>query len=83
MLRGTHLRATLGLAVVLTVTFASLAMAAELPRTEYKEQVEPICKANTEANEKILSGVREEVKQGKLKLAAAKFEQASSASKFT
>jgi hypothetical protein len=80
---GIHLRATLGLAAVLTVGFASLAMAAEITRTEYKEQVEPICKANTEANERILSGVRAEVKQGKLKLAAAKFEKASSALKAT
>lgn len=83
MLRGTHLRAALGVAAVLTFVFASLAMAAEITRTEYKQQVEPICKANTEANEKILSGVRAEVKEGKLKPAAAKFEKASSALKGT
>lgn len=83
MLKRIHLRATLGVAALLTVAFASLAMAAEISRTEYKEQVEPICQANTEANEKILSGVRAEVKQGKLKLAATKFEKASSALKTT
>lgn len=83
MLRGTHLRAALGVAAVLTFVFASLAMAAEITRTEYKEQVEPICKANTEANEKILSGVRAEVKEGKLKLAATKFQKAATALKKT
>ena len=77
------LRATVVLASVLAVAGASLALAAEITRTEYKEQVEPICKANTEANEKILSGVRAEVKEGKLKPAAAKFEKASAALKTT
>ena len=72
-------RASAGLAAVLFVAFASLAMAAEVTRGEYKEAVEPICKANTEANEKILSGVRAEVKQGKLKPAAVKFEKAAKA----
>jgi len=33
-------------------------MAAEATPETYKEEVEPICKVNTEANEKILKGVR-------------------------
>jgi hypothetical protein len=37
---------------------ASLAFAAEVSRPEYKAAVEPICKANTKANERILKGVR-------------------------
>jgi hypothetical protein len=45
------------------------AFAEETPET-YKEAVEPICKTNTEANEKILKGVRANVKAGKLKLAS-------------
>jgi hypothetical protein len=76
-------RGTFGLAAVLVIAFASLALAAEITRTEYKEQVEPICHANTKANEKILNGVREEVKQGKLTLAATKFQKAATALKST
>ncbi|MGN6663098.1 MAG: hypothetical protein ACTHK6_02650 [Solirubrobacterales bacterium] len=65
-------------ALILAVT-ASLALAAEVSRTEYKEAVEPICHANAKANERILSSVRTEVKQGKLKLAASHFAKAASA----
>jgi hypothetical protein len=84
MNRGRRMaRSTLGLAAVLVVAFASLALAAEITRGEYKEQVEPICQANTKANEKILSGVRQEVKQGKLKQAATKFQKAATALKAT
>lgn len=59
------------------------AFAAEISRTEYKAQVEPICKANSEANERILKGVRKMVRQGKLKLAGAKFLKAGAALKKT
>jgi hypothetical protein len=84
MIRGKRmLRSTFGLASILVVTCASLALAAEIGRSEYKEQVEPICQANTKANERILSGVREEVKQGKLELAATKFQKAATALKST
>ena len=68
-------RSAFGTAVLLIAVFASLAGAAEITRDEYVERVEPICKANTEANEKILSGVRADVKQNKLKLAAGKLER--------
>lgn len=70
--------ATLGLALLV-----SLAAAAEITRTEYKAQVEPICKANSKANERILKGVRRMVRQGKLKPAGAKFLRASAALKKT
>lgn len=49
------------------------------PRETYKEQAEPICKTNTKANERILSGVRKEIRQGKLGLAAGQFKRAATA----
>ncbi len=49
------------------------------PRKEYAEKVEPICKQNTDANSRILKGVKEQVKQGKLAPAGARFVRASSA----
>jgi hypothetical protein len=64
-------------ALMLALILAASAFAAEVSRDEYKEAVEPICQANTKANEKILAGVRKEVKSGKLKTAAAKFKKAS------
>jgi hypothetical protein len=67
--------------VALALIVAATAFAAEVSRDEYKEAAEPICKSNTQANERILAGVRKEVKQGKLKPAAAKFTQASIALK--
>jgi hypothetical protein len=63
------------------LTGASLAMAEEVTRETYKAQVEPICKTDTQANEKILKGVREEVKKGKLALAGKQFGQAAQALK--
>jgi hypothetical protein len=72
---GIALTVGLGLAAI----FASLAFAAETTRTEYTEAVEPICKENSDANKRILAGVRTDVKQGKLKLAAAKFAKAAAA----
>lgn len=51
----------------------------EQTREGYVAQVEPICKSNTKANERILKGVRKEVKQGKLGLAASRFKSASAA----
>jgi hypothetical protein len=62
--------------VMLAVPFAQ---ATEVTRESYKEAVEPICKTNTQANERILSGVRKDVKQGKLKLAGTKFSKAATA----
>lgn len=71
-------------AVVLAVGLAAApALALDPPRQEYVEQVEPICKANTEANEKILKGVRRKVKEGKLDSAARQFFAAARALKRT
>lgn len=65
--------------LVLALACASLASADEVTRDSYKAEVEPVCKTNTEANEKILKGVRQQVKQGQLKPAGAKFTKASKA----
>ena len=75
-----------GIALSLTamLVFAVAApMAMAITRDEYKAQVEPICKANSEANDKILKTVRKEVKENKLKTAGAKFIKSSNALKKT
>jgi hypothetical protein len=79
-------RRTLTGAAALAAIAAILALpafAAEVSRTEYKAAAEPICKANAQANERILAGVRKEVQQGRLKPAAARFSKASRALKET
>jgi hypothetical protein len=48
-------------------------------REGYVTQAEPICKTNTKANERILTGVRKEIREGKLGLAAGKFKRAAAA----
>lgn len=53
--------------------------AAEITRDSYREAVEPICKSDTQANERILAPVKSEVRDGKLKLAAAQFAKAARA----
>ena len=57
-------------AMLLFAVAAPLAMA--ITRDEYKARVEPICKKNSEANDKILKTVRKEVKENKLKTAAGR-----------
>jgi hypothetical protein len=66
-----------GAVMALALIVCGAAFAAEVSRDEYKEAAEPICKSNTQANERILAGVQKEVKQGKLKTAAAKFTKAA------
>lgn len=53
--------------------------AEEVTRASYEASVEPICRADTKANERILAGVRGEVLKGRLGPAAAKFSRASTA----
>lgn len=65
--------------LTLSMLASPFAVAAEVTRESYKEAVEPICKANTQANEKILKGVRRKVKSGKLKQAGKQFEKAGRA----
>jgi hypothetical protein len=59
------------------------ALAAEQTKEGYVAAVEPICQANTKANEKILKSVKAEVKAGKLAPAAASFLKAAAALKKT
>jgi hypothetical protein len=75
----------LGTFLIATVVLlaASLAFAAEVTRSEYKQSVEPICQRNAEANEDILAGVRAKVQQGKLKPAGRQFKRASRALRAT
>jgi hypothetical protein len=75
----------------LILSFVAIAMlcaavpsfAAEATKESYVAAVEPICKANTEANEKILKGVKEKVKTGKLDVAAKQVMAAARALKQT
>jgi hypothetical protein len=63
--------------LALTLIVVATALAAEVSRDQYKAAVEPICRSNTKANERILAGVSREVKAGKLKTPAGKFSEAS------
>jgi hypothetical protein len=74
------LLATLALLGALAVGAAD---GAEVTRTSYREAAEPICQANTVANERILAGVRTMVKQGRLAPAAARFARAAAALRAT
>jgi len=71
--------ATLAATAIAALALAPAALAIERP--EYKQAVEPICQANTKANERILKGVRNLVKDDKMKPAALKFEKAGKALK--
>jgi hypothetical protein len=76
-----------GVLSVFVLVFSMLApfaaAAEEVTRDSYTEAVEPICKTNTQANEKILKGVRQKFKSGKLAAAATQFHKASEALKKT
>lgn len=80
---STTLTAVTALAVTASVLVTSLAVASEVTRDSYREAVEPICQANTRANERILAGVRGEVQSGKLAPAAGQFSRAATALKKT
>ncbi len=69
-----------GLAVLIGAVAAS---AAEIDPAAYREEVEPICKTNAEANEKILKDVRKHVKEGKVKKASRQLFSAAKALKLT
>lgn len=65
-------------AMLFALPFAAGAQG-EVTRGEYRAAVEPICKTNTNANNRILKGVRAKVKAEKLKAAASQFARASAA----
>jgi hypothetical protein len=85
MLRGRNALIAALIAFLLLVSAyapASLAAASsEVTRDSYREAVEPICKTDTQANERILAGVKSEVRSGKLKPAATQFAKAARALK--
>lgn len=64
---------------VIGLTLVPLAAAVELTRDEYVARVEPICKRNTEANERIFAGTKQQVQAGQLKAASRHFTRAASA----
>jgi hypothetical protein len=70
-------------AALLVAVLAPTALGAAITRAEYKASVEPICKTNSDANDRILKPVRKEVKNDKLKTAGARFIKASTALKKT
>jgi hypothetical protein len=72
-------RAAFLAALAALMLLAVPAFAAESTRTEYKEQVEPICKTNREASEKYLKGVKTMVRKNKLKQAGTAFSKAAAA----
>ena len=73
----------LGLALVVALLAAvPVALAAEgegeeVTRTAYVKRLEPICAANSKSNSKILKGVKQQVKKGKLVPAGRRFVRAS------
>ena len=72
----------LALTLAATAVFAAAALATTSPtqtRETYTAAVEPICKTDSQANERLLTGVRKQIKAGKLKPAAARFAQAAAA----
>lgn len=71
----------LSLVAVAALLGAVPSMAAEPTQESYVEAVEPICKTNTEANEKILKGVKSKVREGKLDAAAKQVRAAGRALK--
>jgi hypothetical protein len=69
---------TVAAAAVLCLGLAAVARA-DVTRADYVAQVEPICKANTDANERILKGAKSRAKRGKTKAAAGQFSRAAGA----
>jgi len=57
------------------------ALAAEATPESFKEAVEPICKTNREANERVLDGAKQNVQTGKLKKASGQLYSAARALK--
>lgn len=69
-MRGRRTLSALSFAALLALAAAVPASATEESREEYVAQVEPICRTNTKANERILAGTKREVRHGHLEEAA-------------
>src|SRR4051794_9941630 len=77
-MKGKPTTAVLALATMLAVV--AVADGEGVPsRTEYVAQVDPICKANTDSNKRILDGAAEKVNKGKLAAAGRQFTRAAQA----
>jgi hypothetical protein len=76
--RAKSLRWVAASTVAVLLVFASVAVA-ETTRDEYKAQVEPICKTNQDASNRILTGVKQMVKTNKLAQAGQAFAKAATA----
>lgn len=74
-------RMVISIAIVAALLGAVPSVAAEATPESYKEAVEPICKTNREANEKVLDGARQNVQAGKLKQASRQLYGAAKALK--
>lgn len=64
---------TLAAVAVALLAIAPFALGEEQTREGYKAQAEPICQANREANERIMDGARERLKQNKLDAVGKQF----------
>lgn len=71
----------IGLTIVVAALLAVPATASgmELTRAEYVAKLEPICKANADANTRILKGVKGQVERGKFVPAGKRFVRAANA----
>jgi hypothetical protein len=78
MMQGT-LRTAVALAAAMLVIVAAAHGDEGPTRDEYVSQVEPICKQNTLANERILKGAKDRINQNKLDAAGGQFIRASEA----
>jgi hypothetical protein len=65
--------ATIAALAPLALAVAPLAHAEEQTRESYKAQVEPICQANREANERIMAGAKKRIDGNELKPAGKQF----------
>lgn len=74
------MRKTIGITLLLAATLAAptTAAAAEAPtRDEYVDQLEATCKPDAEATQRVMKGVRADVRAERLKPAARKFATAT------
>ncbi|HET8639476.1 MAG TPA: hypothetical protein VFL89_04415 [Solirubrobacterales bacterium] len=73
------IRTAIAMAVAMLVVVAAAHGEEGPTREEYVAQVEPICQRNTVANERILKGAKDRIKQDELNAAGGQFIRASEA----
>lgn len=77
-LEGSRFAVITALAIALVLAVVPM-VRADAATDEYKQQVEPICKKNVEANKRIFRGAKQEVNRGELKKASQHFFRAATA----